>query len=901
VAVPLLRTKLYISALQSEIVARSQLVQQLNAGLLRTATLISAPAGFGKTTLLREWITDQDLEVAWFSIDQGDNDPIRFWAYVVAALQCIEPDLGEHIFAALQTPQPPSIDSLLADLINEISSNSGIHPDAPPGRKLVLVLDDYHLINNPAVQDSLFFFLENLPPRVHLVISSRADPPWPLARLRARQNLLELRADDLRFTSQEVAIFLNQVMNLNITTQDIAALEKRTEGWIVGLQMAALSMQNRSDIPSFIQAFTGTHRFILDYLLEEVLEQQPLVIQAFLLKTALLDQLTAPLCDFVLGHDDSQHILLQLEKTNLFLVPLDDQRQWFRYHHLFSELLQNQLQLSYPQEVPRLHQKASQWFEAQGYVDQTVAHAFAAQDNQRVAQLCEKFGESMLQQNRHSLLSAWIEVLPQELVYQRPWLCVYQSWTRHWAGIRERGEECLENAERMLISDDSLSQAERDKLAGSIATVHAHYALVNERLPQAIEQASKALRLLPKSDYYTAGTAGVALGGAYWGQGDITRAEEAFMECAATALKGGFAFRASSALCYAGMQQVKQAQLKVAEQTFHKAVSLAKLPGGRLSPDCGFPLAKLSELTLEWNDLDQARTLAADGLKLCRQLGHVDLIAEACIAVARVQIASQDFSGVRTTLQELESLSLLTKLDPWVLGWFDECRVRLWLAVGEIEQAVYWAASSELQVDDPFSFHYDLHHINLARIMTAQVVQHQAGADPAECLRLLARLQAATDQMGWIHHKIQVLVLQALVLQASQDQQGALKTLGAALALAQPDGYIRTFTSEGANMQRLLSSLPAQGASRRYATSLLGAFQADPSRQGLTLIEPLSPREIEVLSMLTTSLSVTEIAEELVISVNTARSHIKSIYSKLGVNRRLDAIEMAKELHLDQE
>ena len=373
------------------------------------------------------------------------------------------------------------------------------------------------------------------------------------------------------------------------------------------------------------------------------------------------------------------------------------------------------------------------------------------------------------------------------------------------------------------------------------------------------------------------------------------------MGCAATALKGGFVYRASSALCYAGMQQVKQARLKVAEQTFQKAVSLAQLPGGRFSPDCGFPLAKLSELALEWNDLDQARTLAADGLKLCRQLGHVDLIAEASIALARVQIASQDLRGVRNTLQQLESLSLQTKLDPWVLGWLDECQVRLWLAVGEFDQAVYWAGSCGLQVDDPFSFHYDLHHINLARVLTAQVVQHQAGADPTKCLRLLARLLAATDQVGWIHHKIQVLILQALVLQATHDQSGALESLEAALALAQPDGYIRTFTSEGPDMQRLLSSLLVQGANRRYATRLLAVFPADFSSQELALVEPLSPREIEVLSLLTTSLSVTEIANELVISVNTARSHIKNIYSKLGVNRRLDAIEIAKELNLDQE
>ena len=599
------------------------------------------------------------------------------------------------------------------------------------------------------------------------------------------------------------------------------------------------------------------------------------------------------------NESDSQNILAQLEKANLFLVPLDDQRQWFRYHHLFSELLRNQLTLTYPDEVPGLHQKASQWFEAQGYIDETVAHAFAAHDDKRVARLCEKYGEGMLQQNKHSILSAWIEALPVELVYQRPWLCVYQSWTRHWAGMREHGEECLENAERMLENTSSLSEDEMKKLAGSIATVRAHYALVNEQLPQAIEQATKALHLLPKTDFYTPGTAGVALGGAYWGQGNIAKAEEAFMECASTALKGGFVYRASSALCYAGMQQVKQARLRVAEQTFQRALSLAQGPGGHQSPIAGYPLAKLSELALEWNDLDQARELAADGVKLCTQLGHVDLIAEAYIAFARVQLSVDDFFGVQATLHKFEQLSLQTKLDPWVLGWFAECRVRLWLATGELDQATYWAQSSGLNVDDEFSFHYDLHHLNLARVLAAQVVQNTKGVDPPQCLRLLSRLLIIIDEMGWVHHKIQVLILQALVLQATHDQSSALEALQLALSLAEPNGYIRTFISEGPDMEKLLWELATRVASRGYASNLLQAFPKDPSTSQVTgLVESLSPRELEVLRLLTTSLSVTDIADELIISVNTARSHIKNIYSKLGVNRRLDAIEKARKLNL---
>lgn len=744
----------------------------------------------------------------------------------------------------------------------------------------------------------LFFFLDNLPSRVHLIISSRADPPWPLARLRARRKLAELRADEIRFTSDEVVIFLNQVMKLDIAPKDVAALEKRTEGWIVGLQMAALSMQNRSDIPAFIQAFTGTNRFILDYLLEEVLEQQPTDIQRFLLKTSLLDQVTAPLCDFVLERRDSQKILTQLEKANLFLVPLDDLRQWYRYHHLFSELLRNQLTLTYPDIVPSLHQKASQWFESQGFIDETVAHAFAAQDDERVAHLCEKFAQNLLQQSKHSILSNWIEALPNELVYQRPWLCVYQSWTRHWAGMREQGEACLENAEKILEKTPSLSEDERKKLAGSIATVRAHYALVNEQLPQAIEQAMKALRLLPKTDFYTPGTAGVALGGAYWGQGKILEAEEAFIECASTALKGGFVDRASSALCYAGMQQVKQAKLKAAEKTFQQAISLAQGPSGLQSPIAGYPLAKLSELSLEWNHLDQARDLATSGVKLCTLLGHVDLIAEAYIALPRVQLVDEDFIGVRGTLNQIEQLSLQTKLDPWVLGWFADCRVRLWLATGELDQASYWAELSGLSVGDEFSFHYDLHHINLARVLVAQVLQNTQASDPTQCLGLLDRLLEMIDVMGWVHHKIQVLILRAMILQTTQDQVGSLEVLESALSLAEPEGYMRTFIGEGPSMERLLSKLAKRSVIRGYVADLLKAFPSDAASQQAGLVEPLSPREIEVLRLLTTSLSVTDIACELIISVNTARSHIKNIYSKLGVNRRLDAIEKAKELNL---
>jgi len=895
---PLLRTKLYISPLRSEIVPRPRLIERLDTALGRKFTLLSAPAGFGKTTLLREWISNRDLSTAWFSMDKGDNDPNRFWTYVVAALQTVEPQFGVNVLAALQTPQPAPIESLLVELINEIAG----FPSQPFGelvdRNLVLILDDYHLITESRVHDSLYFFLDHLPPLIHLVISSRSDPPWPMASLRARRMMTELRAEDLRFSSQEVTAFLNAIMKLDISPADVAALEKHTEGWIVGLQMAALSMQKRSDISAFVQAFTGTHRFILDYLLEEVLDQQLPEYQEFLLKTSLLDQMNAQLCDAILDRSDSHAILAQLEQANLFLIPLDDQRKWYRYHHLFSELLRNQSALIYPEEVRGLHSKASQWLEEQDFIDETIAHAFAAHDYQRVARLCEKFAREMLQQQKHKVLYSWIEALPPELVEQRPWLCVYQAWTRHWAGMRAGGETCIETAERVLESDSTLEPDQRNLLAAYTATVRAHYALVNERLAFAIKQAESALRLLPKEDYYARSTAGIALGGAYWGKGKVALAEQAFKECASTAIKGGYTYRASSALCYAGMQQVKQSKLKGAEKTFRQALSFAQGPGGQQYPIAGYPLVKLGELACEWDCLDQSREYVEKGMELCVQLGNVDLIAEAYVSLARVQLAWRDEGGLQATLQQAEELSIETKLDPWVHTWLDEIRIRAWLSAGNLHQATHWLESAGLDDRDEFNYHHDLQHINLARVLVAQLVAKSEEADRDRCLKLLARLLRVTDELGWLHHKIQVLILQAMAFLASHNQGAALHALKQALSLAEPGGYIRIFTSEGGIMGELLQPLTYQGKVGDYASDLLRALVKSDSSLQIGLVEPLTPRELEVLEFLITSLSVPEIAKELVISTHTVRTHIKNIYSKLGVNRRLDAIQAAKEHNL---
>jgi LuxR family maltose regulon positive regulatory protein len=612
----------------------------------------------------------------------------------------------------------------------------------------------------------------------------------------------------------------------------------------------------------------------------------------------------------------SQQILEQLEAANLFIVPLDDERRWYRYHHLFSDLLRNQLALIHPEQAPVLHQRASEWFEEEGFTEETIAHAFAARDHERVARLVEKYARDMLHQSKYNVLSSWIEALPDELVQKRPWLCVYQSWTRHWAGMRAGGEDCLKNAERVLNSSPFLSEKERQILSGYIATVRAHYALTNEEIHRVMKQAQKALRLLPENDYFTRGTAAVALGGAYWGMGDVLGAEQAFAECASNAMKGGYHYRASSALCYVGMQQVKQARLLKAEETFREALALSQGPGGRRFPNAGYPLAKLGELACEWNDLEQARRDAHDGVELCTQLGHVDLLAEAYVALARVQLARRDFAGVKDTLQRADRLSRETNLDPWAACWLDDCRLWLWLSMGKLDEAIRWAETSGLRVDGELNYHHDLRHTNLARVLVAQGMRQPSGTHLHEVLSLLARLLEGAEKAGWIHKEVKILILQALALKAGGDTEGAMAALTQALTLAKPGGYVRTFVDEGAPMGELLRLVAARGVAPDYISQLLVAFGAEEQRsrgageqQGdlsslpprspaPLLIEPLSERELQVLRLLATRLSTAEIAEGLFIAVSTLRTHAKSIYGKLDVHSRREAVARAQELGL---
>jgi LuxR family maltose regulon positive regulatory protein len=922
----LLATKLYIPPPRAKIVLRPGLIERLNEGLSSGhppgVTLISAPAGFGKTTLVGEWIASPwhcpggqvcKRPAAWLSLDDGDNDVTRFLTYLVAALQTMDANIGTAVLEMLQA-QPPPTESILTTLINEITSrsdNPSTGPTGQSGQRFIFVLDDYHVIDAKAVDNALTFLVEHLPPQMHLVIATREDPNLPLARLRVRGQLTELRAADLRFTPTEAAEFLNQRMGLNLLAEDIAALETRTEGWIAGLQLAALSMRGQKDAASFIKAFTGSHHFVLDYLMEEVLGQQSESVQNFLLCTSILDRMCGSLCDAVLldasQSAPGQETLEYLEHANLFIVPLDNERRWYRYHHLFAELLRHRLEQTNSSLAPKLHQRASVWLENENLIEEAIAQAFASRDWEHTASLIFHFAHRVHIQTNLTALGGWLAALPEPVIRARPWLCVYQALAWYWTGPRDRIEERLQLAEQALPGSQ-MPEGEATQLAGYIAAIRAHYALVSGDIPRVQSMAQAALQQLPEGDYMRGWTA-VALGGAYWGQGNVVASQQAFQTAKIVALQHNYRLLAVPPACYVGMQLVKQGRLDEALCVYREGVEYATLAGGQQLPIAGFPKVKLGDVLRERNDLPDADQWLRPGVEQCLQLGHPDVLVDAYTALARLQLAQNDWPGAHATFQKADELAQKSPVDPFVRCWLDDCRLRLWLAKGRLDDLARWAEASGLTVDGELSYHYDLHHLNLARLLLARA---KCAATPARAQilsrvsSLLSRLLVAAEKAGWVHETIKILVLQTLVLAESSDQAKALPALGRALTLAEPGGFIRIFVDEGVPMSQLLSEAAHQGIMPDYVRKLLAAFNAKdqksenksslPSAQ--PLIEPLSQRELEVLRLISQGLSNREIGERLFLALSTVKGHTRILFDKLQVQRRTEAVARARELGL---
>ncbi|MFN8491469.1 MAG: LuxR C-terminal-related transcriptional regulator [Caldilineaceae bacterium] len=924
-SMPILATKLYIPPPRPKSVLRPRLIKRLNEGLHRKLTLISAPAGFGKTTLVSTWVASCGRPVAWLSLDEGDNDPARFLAYFTVALQRVMPEIGKGVLSALQSPQPPAIAALLTALVNEITTVPG---------SFVLILDDYHLLDagGPlgAIDQALTFLIEHLPPPMHLVIATREDPPLSLARLRVRDQLTEVRVADLRFTLAEATDFLNQVMGLNLTNEAIAALESRTEGWVAGLQLAALTLQGglaqEHHTDSFLQSFTGSHRFVMDYLVEEVLQQQPANIQAFLLHTSLLNRLCGPLCDAVVrdqrletgDHQSpvpsprslvsglrslvsglrSQAILEYLEQANLFIVPLDNERRWYRYHHLFADLLRQRLHQSFPPHeenekggVKELHIRASQWYEDNGLEIEAFHHAAAANDIVRAERLIEGKGIPLHLRGAVTTILTWLESLPVSVLNERPTL-----WWRHASLLLVSGqtggvEEKLQAAEDALQT--TLSNREVDdksrNLIGRIATARAVLALTRYQVEIMLTQSRRALEYLHKDNLSTRANANWILGIAYQFLGNRPAARQAQTEAIALSRAAGDIFTTILATIGLGNIQEAENQLQLAVETYQRVLQLAGDQPLQIICEAHLGLARIF---YEWNDLTAAESHARQSLHYARQYDRViDRFIICEVFLARLQLAQGDLAGASAMLDKTEQAA---RQQNFVhrLSEVAAAQVFVLLRQGNLANAAHLAQTYKLSL--------------------SQVRVYLAQGDPSAALAVLAPFRQELEAKGWADERLKALVLEALAHQVQGTQARALHLLADALALAEPGGFIRLFVDEGLLMAQLLSAASAEGIAPAYTGRLLAAFptmtavstpqskiqNADLGRTKSQMVEPLSQRELGVLQLIAQGLSNQEISGRLFLALSTVKGHNRIIFDKLQVKSRTEAVARARELEL---
>jgi LuxR family maltose regulon positive regulatory protein len=929
---PFLATKLFIPPVRPHLVPRPRLIKRLDEGMDRKLTLLSAPAGYGKTTLLSEWTQrsgegeTRALPIAWLSLDEADNEPIRFLSYLISAAQTLVPGVGKGLLSTLQSPQPASTRSVLTSLINELSS---IPLDGNRCCIFGLVLDDYHRIENQEIHDAVAFLLDQMPPPpkgVHLVIATRKDPLLPLPRWRAGAQITEIRETDLKFTFEEATEFFNRVMHLTLSSADIGKLEARTEGWITGLQLAALSMQGLSAAGSsrFISAFAGDDRHIVDYLVDEVLLQRPAGTKAFLLQTSILERMNGSLCDAVCETEGGQQTLEILEQANMFVVPLDNRRQWYRYHHLFADLLRNRLQATAgSQGMMSLHLRASKWYEKKGYVTEAVSHAFSAKDFERAAYLIEQNVRDMFARSELTTIMNWVDALPKDLLQVRPWLCVFYAWALRLTGGQVEAVETRLSEAELALEKSTTPHSEMEAIRGHIAAVRAYQALYREEILRVIDLSRQAMERLPKASLVR-GLAALALGWASKFNGDLAGATSAFIEARAASLATDSTYVAVAATCRLAYTQVLGGQLRQATKSCQEALRMATTAEGRYLPVAGYALVYMGCVYREQNNLEAATRHLVDGIDLCTQVGYIMDQVVGYTMLARVRQAEQDWDAAYQALHNAEQLASKMKGYVFVRRWVEDCQVRLWSAQHRLPEIVGWIRETELSVDDEVSFVRELEHIILARALIAAGQEQPEEPYLNDALNLLARLLEAAESRAWMGKAVEILVLQALTLyhRATHRSQGnvdeALNVLERALSIGEPEGFVRTFVDEGPPMAKLLQEAIERGIASDYAGKLLAAsgetvkgreqppkaddslFIVEPSPpiQSWTeaFFEPLSERELEVLQLIAQGLSNREIAERLFLALSTVKVHTRNIYGKLGVHSRTQAVARGREL-----
>jgi LuxR family transcriptional regulator, maltose regulon positive regulatory protein len=866
--IPILSTKLYIPSLRQNSVSRSRLVEKLNKGLNGKLTLISASAGFGKTTLVSEWVQNYPRKVAWLSLDDNDNDPKRFMVYFLAALQTIHPTLGTELMKALQSPQPPSPEVIMTLLLNELVALA---------QPWVLVLDDYHILDCKPINDALTFLLDHMPTDMHLVIITREDPPFHLARLRARQQLNEIRVYDLRFNFAETSEFLTQSLTVDLTQDDIEALESRTEGWIAGLQLAVISLQNQTNAHEFIQAFSGNHHFVLDYLMEEVLHHQPEHIQTFLLHTSLLERMCGDLCNALIENDSGQKTLEYLEQINLFIIPLDNQRKWYRYHHLFADLLRQRLLSTNKDLISLLHIRASTWYEDNDLELEAFQHAVLVNDIERIKRLLQ--GKQMPLHFRGGILPIlnWLKSLPRETLQAHPTLAVMYASVLLFAGKTVGIPEIVE------LAEEGLRQAEQNDITrnaiGHAALIRASVAVSLHDQDIIFTQAQRALEYLHPQNLPIRAATQWVLGYAYRLQNNRRASHHSYSQAIAMSEKIGHLMVNILATVALGDIQWLDLQFTTAIETYQRAIAIAGHP-----PFAVMCVAYLgmANIAYERNQLDKAEELIQQGLYLARQLEITDRFVMCELLLARLKLLQGDIKGATTILAYVEQVAQQFQFHhamPYIMS----LKVYISLQQGNLNSALQIVQTHDI----PLSY---------ARVLIAQ-----GNTDFA--LQLLATQREYAETHDLKDVRLQTMILQTLALDAHGEQEQALQTLIDTLTLTQASGCIRSFVDEGEPMARLLASLASRGLLLDYTSQLLAVFSSEQPHPNLslsapTLLDPLSQRELEVLRLVAQGLSNQDISERLFLALDTVKGHNRRIFEKLQVQRRTEAVARAHDLGL---
>jgi LuxR family maltose regulon positive regulatory protein len=912
----------------------------------RKLTLICAPAGFGKTTTLSEWIPQSERCVTWVSLDEGDNDPTRFWVYFIAALQTWQTDLGKNALALLQSIQSAPTESILTSLLNEITTFPG---------SFAQVLDDYQVIHNQSIHDAVHFVIERMPPNMHLVITSRTDPPLPLARFRARHQLTEIRADDLRFTNDETKEFLEGALQLRLSAEEIHALEARTEGWIAGLQLVALALQVpakahlQADVSEFIQTFSGKHRYIGSYLVEEVLNQCPQDTLNFLLQTSILDRLCGPLCDAVLGisrggmvearHPDSadrfsigmphsQAVLERLEQANMFILPLDNEQTWYRYHHLFADVLWVRLQHSSPDLIPVLHQRAAAWYEQNGFLIEAVEHRLAGGDLDQAVHLIERVAPPTIVGGQVHTALGWLEKLPDEIMRNHPALCVIHSGALMFTNQFEAAESRLRDGEQYVSAFPNQETKQIQIIRGMLTMTRATLARISGDLKNCVDFATQSLTLLPESEVFWRASPLVHAASAYLIDGDVSPVyEEQARKALEPARLTGNLFTILRSITNLGRLHALQGQLHRAAATYQEALQLSPTDMQLLIGGAAYYFG-LASLYYEWNELQNAERCLSQGIDQVLSMITVDadVITWGYITMARVQQANGDEPGALAALETLTQLAEHRKFQPYLKARITAAQAWIGLAQGNLKAAILWADESDLlPTDVNLPFYLEAEYLMLARVGIAQGRENSGELRLRDAVSLLDRLLQAAETGSRIGSVIEILGLRAQAHSVLKTRAGALSDIERALLLAEPEGFIRSFVDEGESLRVLISEFRSMAGKQQsrmrlvrrstllnYVDRLLSAFPVRSAviapgprisdqaqyQQGDSLQVTLSERELEVLRLIAEGASNRDIAERLVIANPTVKRHVSNIFNKLGVSSRTQAVAAGREIGL---